>query len=137
MIRPETKARARALQMLYAREAGGQSSVALVATGVARLTGPEPAFFDRAEELTAGVVGQLTEIDRVISESADNWRLERLGAIERNILRLGIFELKCGEPPAKVVIDEALQLAHWFGGPRTPAFVNGVLDRVARNLGRL
>jgi len=137
MIRHETKARARALQMLYAREAGGQSSVAIVATGIARLTGPEPAFFERAEELTTGVVEQLVEIDRLISESADNWRIERLGAIERNILRLGIFELRSGEPPAKVVIDEALQLSHWFGGPRTPAFVNGVLDRVARNLGRL
>jgi N utilization substance protein B len=132
MIRIETKARARCLQMLYARE-----DVALVATGVARLTGPEPAFFDRAEELTAGVVAQMADIDRAIGEAADNWRIDRLGAIERNILRLGIFELRAGEPPAKVVIDEALQLAHWFGGPRTPAFINGVLDRVARSLGRL
>jgi N utilization substance protein B len=137
MIRIETKARARCLQMLYAREAGGEADVALVATGVARLTGPEPAFFDRAEELTAGVVAQMADIDRAIGEAADNWRIDRLGAIERNILRLGIFELRAGEPPAKVVIDEALQLAHWFGGPRTPAFINGVLDRVARSLGRL
>lgn len=137
MIRIETKARARALQMLYAREAGGELDVALVATGVARLTGPEPAFFDRAEELTAGVVARLDEIDRAIGEAAENWRVDRLGAIERNILRLGTFELQCGDPPAKVVIDEALQLAHWFGGRRTPAFINGVLDRVARSLGRL
>jgi N utilization substance protein B len=137
MIRIETKARARALQMLYAREAGGEADVALVATGVARLTGPEPAFFDRAEALTAGVVARLDEIDRAIGEAAENWRIDRLGAIERNILRLGTFELQCGDPPAKVVIDEALQLAHWFGGRRTPAFINGVLDRVARSLGRL
>jgi N utilization substance protein B len=79
----------------------------------------------------------MADIDRAIGEAADNWRIDRLGAIERNILRLGIFELRAGEPPAKVVIDEALQLAHWFGGPRTPAFINGVLDRVARSLGRL
>jgi len=137
MIRVETKARARALQMLYAREAGGELDVALVATGVARLTGPEPAWFDRAEELTAGVVARIEEIDRAIGEAAENWRIDRLGAIERNILRLGTFELQCGEPPAKVVIDEALQLAHWFGGRRTPAFIKGVLDRVARSLGRL
>ena len=137
MIRVETKARARALQMLYAREAGGELDVSLVATGVARLTGPEPAFFDRAEELTAGVVARIEEIDRAIGEAAENWRIDRLGAIERNILRLGTFELQCGNPPAKVVIDEALQLAHWFGGRRTPAFINGVLDRVARSLGRL
>ena len=57
--------------------------------------------------------------------------------VERNILRLGIHELRRGETPPKVVIDEAIRLGQWFGGPKTPAFVNGVLDRVARSLGQL
>ncbi len=76
-------------------------------------------------------------LDRAITGAADNWRLDRIGAIERNILRLGIHELRAGMTPPKVVIDEAVRLAHWFGGPRTPAFINGVLDRVARADGRL
>jgi N utilization substance protein B len=67
----------------------------------------------------------------------DNWRWERVGAIERNILRLAIQELLDDETPPKVVIDEAIRLAQRFGGPRTPAFVNGLLDQVARRLGRL
>lgn len=137
MLRVETKARARALQMLYAREAGSEDDMARVATGIARLTGPEPAVFDRAEELATGVLAELAVLDLAITGAADNWRLDRIGAIERNILRLGIHELRQGDTPPKVVIDEAVRLAHWFGGPRTPAFVNGVLDRVARADGRL
>ncbi len=57
--------------------------------------------------------------------------------VERIILRLGIHELRTGDVPPKVAIDEAVRLAHWFGGARAPAFVNGVLDRVAHTLGRL
>ena len=57
--------------------------------------------------------------------------------IERNILRIAIHELRRGDVPAKVVIDEALWLAHRFAGPKAPPFINGVLDRVARDLGRL
>ena len=137
MLRVETKARARALQMLYAREAGSEDDISRVATGIARLTSPEPAVFDRAEELAAGVLAEMPALDRAITGAADNWRLDRIGAIERNILRLGIHELREGMTPPKVVIDEAVRLAHWFGGPRTPAFINGVLDKVARADGRL
>jgi len=137
MLRVETKARARALQMLYAREAGGEDDMVRVASGIARLTGPEPAVFDRAEELASGVLAEMPALDRAITGAADNWRLDRIGAIERNILRLGIHELREGTTPPKVVIDEAVRLAHWFGGPRTPAFINGVLDKVARADGRL
>jgi N utilization substance protein B len=57
--------------------------------------------------------------------------------VERNILRLGILELRRGQVPPKVAIDEAVRLAHWFGGARAPGFVNGVLDGIARTLGRL
>jgi transcription antitermination protein NusB len=137
MLRVETKARARALQMLYAREAGSEDDIARVATGIARLTGPEPAVFDRAEALAAGVLADMPALDRAITGAADNWRLDRIGAVERNILRLGIHELRGGATPPKVVIDEAVRLAHWFGGSRTPAFINGVLDKVARADGRL
>jgi N utilization substance protein B len=139
VIRPETKGRARALQLLYAWELTGEPGIAEVATGLARLTGPEPRVLDRAEALAEGVVAGLDQIDRTAATAAENWRLSRIATVERNILRLGIHELqrRDADAPPKVVIDEAVRLAHWFGGARAPAFVNGVLDRVARELGVL
>lgn len=136
MLRPETRARARALQLLYACEITGNGSVE-AAGGLARLTGPEPRVLDGAETLASGVLADREALDRLIQGAADNWRMERIGVVERNILRLGIHELQVGETPPKVVIDEAIRLSQWFGGPKSPAFVNGVLDRVARTLGRL
>ncbi|HEX5817244.1 MAG TPA: transcription antitermination factor NusB [Gemmatimonadales bacterium] len=139
MIRIETKGRARALQLLYAWELTGEPAIAEAATGLARLTGPEPRILDRAEALAEGVVKSVEAIDRAAAVAAENWRLSRIATVERNILRLAIHELQRNDPaaPPKVVIDEAVQLAHWFGGARAPAFVNGVLDRVARELGVL
>jgi N utilization substance protein B len=135
MLRLETRARARALQLLYACEITGTGSSAAM-QGLARLTGPEQAL-DGAEVLASGVLANRDSLDRRIREAADNWRVERIGIVERNILRLGIHELEVGETPPKVVIDEAIRLSQWFGGPKTPAFVNGVLDRIAHSLGRL
>ena len=137
MLRTETRSRARALQLLYAWELQGRPALGAVAIGVARLIGPRPMVFDGAEHLAAGVVNGLGSLDRLVSAAAEHWRLDRIGLIERNILRLGILELREGTVPPKTAIDEAVTLAHWFGGPRAPAFVNGVLDSVARTLGRL
>ncbi|MGE5832863.1 MAG: transcription antitermination protein NusB, partial [Acidobacteriota bacterium] len=67
----------------------------------------------------------------------EHWRLDRVGVIERNILRLALAELDEASTPARVVIDEAVKLAHWFAGARAPAFINGVLDAVARETGAL
>jgi N utilization substance protein B len=136
MLRPETRARARALQLLYACEITGGGLSGTV-RGLARLTGPEPRVLDGAEALASGVLANRHPLDRIIEGAADNWRIERIGVVERNILRLGIHELQLGVTPPKVVIDEAIRLSQWFGGPKTPAFVNGVLDRVAHSLGRL
>jgi N utilization substance protein B len=92
---------------------------------------------DGAERLASGVIDEVEQLDRLVREAAEHWRLDRIGLVERNILRLGILELRAHEVSPKTAIDEAVTLAHWFGGPRTPAFVNGVLDRIARSLGRL
>jgi N utilization substance protein B len=137
MLRAETKCRARALQLLYAWELLGEPPVPTVANGLSRLTGPEPRILDRAEELAAGVVRDVGSLDAEAERASDNWRLNRMAVVERNILRLGILELRRGEVPPKVAIDEAVRLAHWFGGARSPGFVNGVLDGIARALGRL
>lgn len=137
MLRRETKGRARALQLLYAWELQGRPPVDRTATGLARLTGPEPLVLDHAEALAAAVAADVDALDRATQAAADNWRIGRLGAVERNILRLGVYELREATVPPKVAIDEAVRLAHWFGGARSPGFVNGVLDRVAHQLGRL
>jgi N utilization substance protein B len=137
MLRAETKSRARALQLLYAWEMQGEPSLAAIAGGVARLTRPEPRIFDRAEELASGVLADLSTLDAEAARGAENWRMNRIAVVERNILRLAIHELRRGEVPPKVAIDEAVRLAHWFGGARAPGFVNGVLDGIARALGCL
>jgi N utilization substance protein B len=123
--------------MLYAWELTGNLPIAETATRLARLTGPDPLVFDRAEALATGVVEAAESLDRETEAAADNWRLSRIGTVERNILRLATYELRLGEEPPKVVINEAVQLAHWFAGAKAPAFINGVLDRIAHSLGRL
>ncbi|HXG44287.1 MAG TPA: transcription antitermination factor NusB [Gemmatimonadales bacterium] len=136
-LRPESRARARAVQILYSWELAGGLPVREVALRVARVLGPDPAIEDRAAALAEAVVAELPELDRHVAEAAEHWRLERMAAVDRNILRLGIHELLRGEVPPKVAIDEAVHLAHSFGGSKAPAFINGVLDRVAHALGRL
>jgi N utilization substance protein B len=137
MLRTETKSRARALQLLYAWELLGAPPMPAVASGLSRLTGPEPRILDRAEELAQGVIASIGELDADAARASDNWRHNRMAVIDRNILRLGILELRRGEVPPKVAIDEAVRLAHWFGGAKAPGFINGVLDGIARALGRL
>ena len=137
MLRPETRSRARALQLLYAWEMQGGPPMHGVASGLSRLTGPEPRVLDRAEELAQGVVADVGALDAEAARASDNWRMSRMAVVERNILRLGILELRRGDVPPKVAIDEALWLAHRFGGSQTAGFVNGVLDGVARSLGLL
>jgi N utilization substance protein B len=132
-----TKTRARALQILYAWEMQGAPKVVDVASGLVRIAGRVPAALEEAEHLAQGVIDRTGELDREASAAADNWRIERLGVIERNILRIGVYELTTETAPPKVVINEAVQLAHWFGGRKSPGFINGVLDRVAHSLGRL
>lgn len=137
MLRTETKGRARALQLLYAWELQGGPGVAAIARGLSRLTGPEPRVLDLAEELASDVVADVRALDAEAERASENWRLSRMAVVERNILRLGIHELRRGAVPPKVAITEAVRLAHWFGGANAPGFVNGVLDGIARATGRL
>ena len=136
-LRVESKRRARALQLLYAMEMTAEPDSGVAMGGLARIVGPEPTVADDAQALVDGVTAHRAELDRITQAAATNWRLERIAVVERGILRLAVHELLLGMLPPKVVIDEAVWLAHRFAGPRAPAFVNGVLDRVARDLGRL
>ncbi len=146
-IRPETRARALALQLLYAwdqapaPERAAAGGGARAAQGLwARVLPLVPAserVRDRALALAAAAVAAAPRLDAVLADAAMRWRLERLAVVDRNLLRLAVLELDEGVTPPKVVIDEAVRLARWFGGPKSPAFVNGILDRVARERGRL
>jgi N utilization substance protein B len=84
------------------------------------------------EALARGTVANAAEIDKKIEAKAANWRLERMAVVDRNILRLAIYELGLKELPGPVVIDEALELARQFSGDESLSFINGVLDAVHR-----
>jgi N utilization substance protein B len=84
------------------------------------------------EELARGTVANAEEIDKQIQAKAANWRLERMAVVDRNILRLAIYELSQGVTPAPVIIDEAVELARQFSNQEAVPFINGVLDAVNR-----
>jgi N utilization substance protein B len=88
-----------------------------------------------ANQLFEGAVSQADATDALVVKLSENWRLERLAAVDRSILRLGIYELKFGTAPPKVAIDEALELAKKFSSEEAPAFLNGVLDAALKSLG--
>src|SRR5262249_32616954 len=90
-----------------------------------------------AEKLVAGTVEHLGELDAIIQRASRNWRLERMARVDRNVLRLATYELRyVEEVPAKVVINEAIEVAKRYGAQESPAFVNGLLDRISQGLKR-
>ncbi len=137
MLRAESKIRARALQLLYAWDVTNALSLQVIAAGFGNRAGRMADVIAAAELLADNVVADVDRLDAEIASAADNWRLERIGAVERNILRLAVYELHVRAVPPRVAIDEAIQLAHWFAGPKAPGFVNGVLDTIARRMGCL
>ncbi len=93
---------------------------------------------ERASEIVRGVLGERARIDEVIAAHSPRWRLERMALVDRNVLRLCVHELLFdSETPARVVIDEGVEIAKRFGAEQSAAFVNGVLDSAARALSRL
>ncbi|NUQ12723.1 MAG: transcription antitermination factor NusB [Gemmatimonadaceae bacterium] len=135
-IRIRRRARARALQALYAWDLvpdGGLNRVGERLFGDLAISADERLV---AAPLLVEVDRSLAEIDRDLAAVTTNWRLERLSAIDRSVLRLAAAELRLGETPFKVVIKEAVHLAERFGTHESARFVNGVLDALARRLGR-
>ncbi len=134
--RIETRARARALQALYAWDMRG-TDLGRVAAQVWDDLAVSAEERKLAGMLVRRVQSDGTAIDAEISAVTANWRLERLGAVERSVLRLAAAELTNGETPPRVVIQEAVRLAERFGSEKSARFVNGVLDALARRMGRL
>jgi transcription antitermination protein NusB len=85
-----------------------------------------------ATELAEGVIAQADELDRQITESSEEWTADRLGALERNILRIGIHELEHDDVPVEVAINEAVELAKRYATDEAARLVNGILGRIAR-----
>lgn len=87
-----------------------------------------------ANELFEGAARDTAALDEIIGKHSENWKFDRLAAIDRAILRLAVHELRAGETPAKVVLNEAVELAKKFSNEESGAFVNGVLDSVCKSL---
>ena len=136
-MRIESRARARALQALYACEMRGGKNLDRVATQVWDDLAVAPEVRRLAGLLVRVVVSTGQQVDDKLAELTTNWRLERLGAIERSVLRLGAAELLKGDTPPRVAIQEAVRLAERFGTSASARFVNGVLDAFARQAGMI
>lgn len=118
------KAREAVLRCLYRREFLNLSPEELLAE---EDLGQEREF---ARTLLQGVLAHQEEIDAVIDRRAKGWGLDRLSLVDRNILRLALFELLHADTPPEVAIDEAVELAKAYGTENAPKFINGILDRV-------
>jgi transcription antitermination protein NusB len=132
------RARESALQMLYQSEvgrAGLQETIVSFwpSNDPDDEVDPELRLF--ANTLVKETLARRQEIDRLLAAHAHNWRIERMAVIDRLVLRLAVCELLTGpDPPAKVVINEAIELARTFSGDEAVPFVNGVLDAVRKQL---
>ena len=136
--RVETRARSRALQALYAWDIrSARDPLTRVAAQVWDDLAVPPDERRLAGEIVGLVSSKGAEIDQTLADVTTNWRLDRIGAIERSVLRLAAAELSRGATPPRVVIQEAIRLAERYGSAKSAAFVNGVLDALARRTGRL
>jgi transcription antitermination protein NusB len=129
------KSRQRALQILYLWDARRQPLPEVIDAYYDTLYSEErPERDPFAADLVHGVVDHLAGIDERIARHAEHWRMERMPAVDRNVLRLAVYEMVHGGTPAPVTIDEALELARRFSSEESVQFVNGVLDAVRRDL---
>jgi len=115
----------------------GEKALDRVATQVWDDLSVAPEERRLAGQLVGTVARSGTALDAELAEVTTNWRLERLGAIERSVLRLAAAELARGDTPPRVVIKEAVLLAERYGSTQSARFVNGVLDALARRMGRI
>jgi N utilization substance protein B len=135
-------ARERALQALYQLDVQGEGPTVKDALDAAWGSGSEtgeapvdPAMKQFAFELVEGVRGRLKELDAKIEQHSTNWRIDRMSRIDRNVLRLGAFELEFRpDVPKKVALNEAVELGKKYGTEESSAFINGLLDKLAQGI---
>jgi transcription antitermination protein NusB len=127
------KSREFALQMLFEWDVTRQDTTR-VEKQFWKSAGAADSTRKFANQLFEGTVAQAETIDQLVTKLAENWRLDRLAAVDRSILRLAIYEIRSGTAPPNVVINEALELAKKFSSAEAPAFLNGILDAAYKSL---
>ena len=126
------KSRELALQALYQLDVTKQDPSQVLAQ-FQKPSSPDEEKDEFLEELVLGVLSHLQEIDRLIERFSENWRLDRMSIIDRNILRMAIFELLyCKGIPPKVALNEAIELGKEYGSEDSGSFINGILDRIQK-----
>jgi N utilization substance protein B len=127
-----------ALQMIFQMEASGADADATIELfWRSFVDSADPDGRAYADELVRGVAAAMSDLDRHVVEASAHWRIERMTRVDRNVLRLGSWELVHRKDiPRAVVLDEAVELAKAFGTDDSGSFVNGVLNRIADSLGR-
>lgn len=130
-----SKARKRALDVLFEADAKGVPVASVLAETVRRRrTNGDPALNDYTVQLVEGLVANQSAVDSALAASLEDWSLDRLPAVDREVLRLGAYEiLFVADVPDAVAIDEAVELARSLSTEESPAFVNGVLGAVQRS----
>lgn len=128
------KGREAALQLLFLRDLSGDYSDRIGANfWEENPTDDETRDF--AQRLLQGTLEHLTAIDDCVAKSSAHWKLHRMAAVDRNVLRLAIYELNhCPDIPVKVTLNEAIEIAKKFGSEESGAFVNGILDQIAKTV---
>jgi N utilization substance protein B len=129
-----TRARERALQALYQIDVAVEGIDEALAAFWRSFEPVEQEVRVLAEELVRGVAEHRRQVDEAIEDASSNWRLDRMARVDRNVLRLAVYELVRTDVPVKVVINEAIELGKKFGSESSGAFVNGVLDKIAAGL---
>lgn len=127
------KGRELALQMLYQWDVTREPVESVIESSSELSTAGEAtrAF---ASGLVEGTIDRVEEIDKILIETSEHWRLGRMSTVDRNVLRLAVYELLTKAAPPGVVINEALEVAKRFSSPESVGFVNGVLDKVNQDL---
>ena len=131
------KGREAALQLLYQIDFSADASPGAFDEFWRSRGGREHPERPFAEALVRNVLDRRAEIDQLIDSAADNWQLDRIARMDLNVLRIGVAEMTGADPlPPEIVMDEAVEIARKYCDSGAPAFVNGILDRVARDLRR-
>jgi N utilization substance protein B len=126
------KARELALQMLFQYDMAGNAPDIVIST-FEDLQKSKPNTREFAERIFRGTVDHLTEIDDMIQAQAENWRLSRMAVVDRNIIRMSVYEfLHEIDTPKLVIIDEAVEIAKKFGTQKSSQFINGILDGILK-----
>lgn len=126
------RARAIVLQVLYQDDLNPTQPAEIKTRFINARLNQDPKLIAFANELIQGVTQYREQIDEKLASIAANWRLGRMAATDRNVLRLGAYEILFGETPDRVAINEAIELARRYGTDQSSQFVNGVLDRLMK-----